>query len=951
MNSKGSVFRVAAGLLCVLFLVSFLFSMPVLSAQKKIIQVGWFLQPGYQEIDESGKPFGYNYEYLMRIAQYTGWEYEFVTVNSFFEGYEMLKSGELDILGYVLQTESRMKEVTFPDISSGEVSTSIFVTQDSPLEAYNFNEMDGISVACMESQNVSYLLEYSKENNFSVNFVYYENMQEVIEAVLSGEVDGGLGSGHQSGDSTRIIASFKPRPFYFAVNKTSSDILKDMNNALTNINLETPFYNRELSYKYLPQMTSFLNLTSAEKSYIETHPVIDVSYYPNWFPISTQDSSTGEFSGIARDVFDRISEITGLSFRYIPVVRESKEADNASIIAATVHNYNIAYDKNQRITNGYLNVPLVIVQSQKEETEISKTTALSYHLLDLVDCSAVENTQIFTYDTIQDSMDAVAKGAVDQTLLNAFASEYLLRQSKYKKLESLMLYNESYDVCIAVKNTTDEELYSILNKSIELISAADMNRIINQNTSRSLEINISTILSQMPVDVILLGGSGLIIIILLMMFIIFKQYNYSKKIKNILYTDDLTGALSFKGFLAQASNNISKNENSKAFIVDFDINHFGAYNNLNGYVQGNELLRLVATITKDFFYENELCGRIQADHFIGLAFDKDISTFKHRIYKVLDCFRKESGRNALLISYGIYEITDKKMNIIDMCDRALEAKNIIKGNYDRFISVYDESLHKKKLHEVEILERFDDAMSTGEFVHYFQPKYDIKTCQIVGAEALVRWIPPSKEIVMPGLFIELFERNGLIAKLDLHMFEKLCKHTAELLDQGLTPLPVSVNFSRVHLYDDGFAQNLIDIVNRYQVPASLLEIEITETAFVDNRKEMAKIVDLLHEAGFLISIDDFGSGFSSLNVLKDMDFDIIKLDRIFMDTIGNNEKGEIVISSVVTLAHQLELKIVAEGVETLSQCEMLRSCGCDIVQGYYFARPMPEAEYRSLYSK
>ncbi len=421
-----------------------------------------------------------------------------------------------------------------------------------------------------------------------------------------------------------------------------------------------------------------------------------------------------------------------------------------------------------------------------------------------------------------------------------------------------------------------------------------------------------------------------------------------KRLLAFIQTDELTGALNFKGFETAVRELLDEAPvNVKYAVVDFDVNSFEAYNSLYGFEAGNLLLCSMADAIKETIGENELYARVSADHFVCLVKKEQTGSLLERIYRAEKAFRRIKDCSRILVSYGIYEITDRSLPISTMCDRALAAKRTIKGNFNNIIAVYDEEFHRKQLEDIEMVSYMETALQKGEFVAYYQPKYNIATEGIVGLEALARWKHPKGEIRPPDRFIRLFEKNGLIGRLDLYMFETVCSKLSSMLRVNNDPVPISVNFSRTHLYDPDFANKLLETTRKYGVSPGLLEIELTESAFLSDQNKLLAVISELHNMGFLVSVDDFGSGYSSLNLIKDINFDIIKLDRAFLST-SNTERGKTVVKFVLTLAHALKLQIVAEGVETDSQLEFLRNNGCDIVQGFLFSRPLPEEELDRL---
>ena len=243
----------------------------------------------------------------------------------------------------------------------------------------------------------------------------------------------------------------------------------------------------------------------------------------------------------------------------------------------------------------------------------------------------------------------------------------------------------------------------------------------------------------------------------------------------------------------------------------------------------------------------------------------------------------------------------------------------------------------------------DQALQNGEFIVYYQPKYDLKTEKPVGAEGLVRW-SSEKGLIMPGEFIELFERNGFVLKLDLHVFEQVCSDIRKWLDEGRKVLPISINVSRLHLLDPEFVNDYKAIISKYRVPTELLELELTEHMPMASEDFLVEVFNNIAGLGVSLAIDDFGSGYSSLNILHTMPFDTLKIDKMFFQDKTSSERGRRIIETVVLMAQKLGMRVVAEGVETKEQVAFLQAIGCDWVQGFYFAKPMPSSEFENMLS-
>lgn len=411
--------------------------------------------------------------------------------------------------------------------------------------------------------------------------------------------------------------------------------------------------------------------------------------------------------------------------------------------------------------------------------------------------------------------------------------------------------------------------------------------------------------------------------------------------------DPLTGLFNKKGFEAEAGKALSKlPQNCASAIVTFEVVSFRTYNELYGYEAGDALLKMIAEIACKFKKSGDVVSRMYSDHFVWLISGED----SEEIYSTLKNALR-TAKNTCLPFYlcgGIFHIDNRKMSVPDMVDKASIAKDTIKYNFGTGIAIYNESMLECQLQDAEMVGSMMKGLQNGEFIDYYQPKYKTDSETIIGAEALVRWKKPDGEIITPGRFIGLFERNGFIRRLDFYMFERVCCFLAKLQKNGEAVLPVSVNFSRVHMHDLNFPQRLLSLTQKYGVDPKFLEIELTESAFVMETKDTGNVVDKLHEYGFLVAIDDFGSGFSSLNMLKDFEFDTLKIDIKFLEGFELGGKVGTVVTSVIRMAKWLGIPVVAEGVETREQIDFLRTLGCEMIQGYYYSRPIPREEYEKL---
>ncbi len=414
-------------------------------------------------------------------------------------------------------------------------------------------------------------------------------------------------------------------------------------------------------------------------------------------------------------------------------------------------------------------------------------------------------------------------------------------------------------------------------------------------------------------------------------------------IANQLMYDRLTGLYTKDYFSKLVNEALLSDPEGSYTIVALNIENFKLYNDTYGTIMGDELLKSTAEKLREKAGAVAICGRYGADRF--LCFIQSEKELSDREAFMTDY---EEQRSDTVMKWGIYNITDRSVNVEQMCDRALLAADSVKGQYSTHFAIYNDTIREKLVREKEITDAMEEALESEQFTVYLQPKYSLTTNSMAGAEALVRWIHPEWGFMSPGEFIPLFEKNGFITKLDLWVAEKVCSLLRKWQDEGLTVLPVSVNISRRDIFQADVVSRLTEMTERYGIEPELLHIEITESAYSDQPAAIIAAVDQLKSRGFIIEMDDFGSGYSSLNMLNELKLDILKLDMKFIQSEMSKSASRSILRFVVNLAHWMGLSVVAEGVETSEQVQRLRLIACDYVQGYFFSRPLPIAEFENL---
>lgn len=412
--------------------------------------------------------------------------------------------------------------------------------------------------------------------------------------------------------------------------------------------------------------------------------------------------------------------------------------------------------------------------------------------------------------------------------------------------------------------------------------------------------------------------------------------------------DMLTNIPNVNRFYVDAGRAIMEDESNHYAIISFDIDKFKLINDLFGMSTGDEVLKHIANVLRDRVPENGWYCRVHSDMFLICI------PYSNRgdIIKKVEKIRKEIYKNSFSFdvntTYGIYLVEDVTIPINLMCDRAMLAARTVKGNAMNFCAFYDEQYRAEIIKNTEIERDMNAAISHKQFLMYLQPKYNLVTGKICGAEVLARWKHPVKGLIQPNDFIPLFERNGFILRLDEYMWEEACKTLARWRDEGRKLVPLSVNISRYHIQHNDLVGAWKRLIKKYRIPTSYLTLEITETFFYDS-KDLYEVLEQLQAMGFLLEIDDFGAGYSSLNMIRQIPVDTIKIDKDFLDKKLSTEKGKIVISHTIAMAKDLKLGVIAEGVETKEHVDFLKSSSCDVAQGFFFAKPMTVKEFEHIY--
>ncbi len=444
-------------------------------------------------------------------------------------------------------------------------------------------------------------------------------------------------------------------------------------------------------------------------------------------------------------------------------------------------------------------------------------------------------------------------------------------------------------------------------------------------------------------------------ILILVAFTLYTWYTRRRLLRSIeksAYIDTLTEIPNVTKLKIDMQNILSKNKDEKYSIIKMDIDNFNAINELFSVEIGNRVLKAFKNIRDSVDEPSLIIARLGGDEFFlfsGNGFLDDMETRTHIYEAQYNMLIPELGDYRIGLKYGRYHIEPGETDVDDIINKASMAHKMAKDKKEKIIYDYDDNYKKMLMESGEIINTMKSALENKEFKLYLQPKFSTGDERLIGAEALVRWIKDDGTIVYPDKFIPLMEKTGFITELDRYMLENACKLIRGWIDAKTGYLPISVNFSRLNLLNKDFVSNISEIIDRHDIPHGFIEVEITESTMIEQEEKIEKLFTHLHKAGFRISIDDFGSGFSSLGLLKNLKADVLKLDKAFFNNKRDVVRGDVIIDGIIKLAQSLNMYVVAEGVEEEEQVDFLNNIGCDAIQGYYYSKPIPCVEFEAKY--
>lgn len=930
------------------------------AAERRVVKVAFFPMDGYHITGPDGSYDGMDVAYLNELCDYVDWEIEYVECASWEQALQMLAEKKVDLVGSAQYSAERAKVYQYADLASGYTFGVIATNADGIIAYEDFLAMRRVTFGMVKNYvRQEEFRQYLSDHDIDFPVVLeYESTEKLQQALEAGEIDAMVHTFTEIREGQRLIGRFVPRPFYYITYQGNDDVMRELNQGIADMKINQPELEAELMNRfYYSRFDKAALLTTEEKEFLENTELLTVGFLDGHYPFSYVEG--GEFKGLSREMLESSIALTGQKLVYLELkdmeaAREALVEGKIDILVYSADSRDILSRHHLTAAREYADIPLVLVTNKNSSLGNIKTLGTVAYLEDEARSAAIlQNAQIELYDSQQDGMTAVKNGEVDAVLCDGYLAEHLFRTDfQYENLQIKNVFKSEYPISVVVREE-DGLLSTILAKTITSIDYRAVSEYMLKANTYPLA-NFRTFIRNHSSAIILILTVVLVLVLLVAGHIIRDE----KKIRKLMYKDTFMDIWNLNYLIYWGEHKLMPEHRGSYAVVYLNVSQFRRYNIIYGWDAGEKLLEGIADLLKGSVDRKlEICARNQGDRFALLlncgsreALLERLSMLKDQVE---DYIYADTG-NRMQVQLGIYFIEQQVKDLQVALNYASQALDFTGDKADNAVKVYDGELEQmlKERHQREKLLQSVDVWK--DFAAYYQPKVDIRSGQIVGAEALVRFLDPTEggAVKAPGFFVPYYEQTGKITEIDFFVYESVCRMLRRRLDQGKKVVTVSCNFSRMHFIKPGFAEKFEEILDRYRIDRELIEVEITETLVIEKLQQntVKETLDTLHQKGIHLSIDDFGAGHSSLGIFEQVPASVVKLDRSFLLNQQDHNRQVAIMRGIVNMAQNLEAQIVCEGVETEADIRLMQEIGAHVAQGYYYSRPVPEAEFEEKLS-
>ncbi len=922
------------------------------------IRVGYY--PAYidmvSDIDSLNNK-GYGYEIFEKMSERSELEFEFVPIYD--SMLQAVESGYVDVGGFNTKSDAREERVLYSQSPYTKTHIAL-MSKDESISYADYSAIDGKTVGVYdENIGIEKLDEICELNDITVEYVYADS-SKYIDLDTDFHI---VYSEDPAVTEMNNVLTLGVHHLYLISGHENVDLMETLDANFFEIVYSEGNFFLELEEKYFSEYInmSHRRLTNEELEILTQRP-LEVGYVDGFSPMSYTNDQ-GEADGALHEMFDYLSNLYGFEVNYHPYnLDDPQETLQNFDVLLTL--YRIEGDGNYEseyfeATDAFYEIPMYTIMDSElmENTPRSealnsgvKIGSLPYQTIDFPSfTSAFPNSEVVFYTVWHDLLDDLAAGNVDMLLCTESATTYTEIYFEDVDTASLMTDAVSHLQFLINKNITDEYL-PIFNVLTESMSVREYEAIIETSANAALPETTTGFWEFLAENWYYFALSFFITIAGFIAIYYKGQINKKEALLASYNTDQLTGLTAIQKFRQTVDETIEKAQPGQYELISFDIDMFKTINTHFSADRGTALIIAIAEALKDVFKGTDvLVSRRTSDQFLILRRVNEGGDMRQLFNKaILPAIEDNiTDKYKVTLSFGNVVLSDVRIKASALIGQADNARMAGKSSHKTTFITFDDEMRKLYDNKINITFRMEQALKDREFVVEFQPKTDFKTLKIGGAEALVRWVPRFAEKIYPDEFIPVFEENGFISYLDLYVLEEVCRFIKEHTGRHEIPR-IAVNLSAHTVLADNIVSRVSEILSQYNIDPKRIELELTESAVEANTDRFLTTIKRFKALGFIIAIDDFGAGVSSLNRLSAVEADTLKLDKAFFDQSEKMGKSMIVVADVIRMAKRLNMKVVAEGVETSAQATWLKGIGCDYAQGYYFARPMSLEAFREL---
>ena len=938
-------------------------STSIVGAEEKLLRVGYIPETGFLEENWAGHQQGYGYEYMEFLSNYGGWKFNYVPCDSWEELGNKLNSGEIDLMPEMPGNWRLIPNAKRADHVIGRFSMELILSK----------KLDGIPKPNMKigtmisNYPTPSIAKIAANEGFNYELVNFKSFFDMKYALSLNEIDGYIAPMLNPKDDKNIFALFDRQSYRVLVNENNTQLLKELNAAMDQMLIDQPNIRDRLNQKYLVPEGFPLILTGHEREYLANKRRLNVAIINKQRPYAYNEGD--ELKGAIPDIMKRIAndlnvEINLVQTQSIAETAELLQNGKADFLADSVCDYSWATSFGMSPTQSYIKIDYVPVTRNDSYNKKPRIVACPWRTLytkSYIEPNFSEENRVYV-DTLEEGFRAVSEGHADVIFAPRASVPYLIAATDSYNLQAGADSYFADDLSLGVYSGADPALWHILNKEINHLDAEWLRSLVTANQQEVVHFTPQWFIYHHPI-----ASIGIITLIGFIIGGVFWYRNRMRKkhleiIQHMAYTDaryDLPNLAWLESEMPSFFNRLKNAPpDEKIYTVVFSMQTNAAIVERYGDKMLVKQLRDMAEQMQNKEWVLYTAAGIDAGHLICICHAKsedEIATLVNgaiELYSYIET--ADLTRIWLHMRAGICQLKPDDFSVRLTVERANVACHQPSKSD---VCIFNNEMEQDIIFQHKIETTMEKALAAGEFHAWYQPKYDIRTRKIIGAEALVRWISSEMGFMPPGKFIPLFEKNGFVLSIDYELLDQTFKLQKQRLDAGKEVVPISVNQSRLHMTEEGYLDKIRALIDKYGIsPKGIIELELTETVFgdfdqADNQKRAADIVEALHDMGFTISVDDFGSGYSSFMLLNYLPMDVMKIDRSLLNAAGGAKRTRDILANVIALGKALNMEIICEGIETPEQEKLLLSLGCYYGQGFLNAKPMPVQDFIEFFEK